>query len=73
MMKHIDISENIHQYCSFAIRQNIVRYSNLLQSAVDEDKRRTIERLLAQEKAKLEAVRLSRRKTTPRGAADRAD
>ena len=60
-MKPIDISENIARYRSFAIQQNIVRYSKLLQSAVDEGSRRTIALLLAKEEAKLKSLGLNGR------------
>jgi hypothetical protein len=39
-------------YFSYALDSNIKRFRNLLETSVDETERRTIQRLLAEEKAK---------------------
>jgi hypothetical protein len=39
-------------YFSYATEMNIKRFQNLLETSVDETERRTIQRLLTEEKAK---------------------
>ena len=52
---------------------NIEHYSKLLQTSLDEQKRTTVERLLAEEKAKLASLREARNFNAPTDPAKLSD
>lgn len=55
-MNPFAIRHNIERYQSFVVRANIVRFTNLLRTTVDEGNRRMLRSLLAEEQAKLRAL-----------------
>jgi len=50
------IRQNIERYQYFVVRANIVRFTDLLRTTVDEGNRRMLLALLAEEQAKLRAL-----------------
>ncbi len=55
-MSRFAIRHNIERYRYFVARANVVRFTNLLRTTVDEDSRRVLLSLLAEEEAKLRAL-----------------
>ena len=55
-MSQFAIKDNIERYQSFVLRANIVRFTNLLRTTVDEGNRRMVAALLAEARAKLRTL-----------------
>jgi len=52
-MSQFAIKDNIERYQCFVVRANIVRFTKLLRTTVDDGNRRMLAALLAEEQAKL--------------------
>jgi len=55
-MTRFAIRQNVERYQYFVVRANIVRFTDLLRTTVDEGNRRMLLSLLAEEQAKLRAL-----------------